>query len=137
MEQPNWSKWNGLRTLDFSSIPSSSGVYQIRWGINGKPQVIRRANGDDDSGLLYIGKSKNLQDRIKKFWRRIHGRGGHTAGWTYDFYEYRKKFKPEQMEVRWVQLPEDEIGEMEVYLLLEYVGKYLDRPPLNISIPRY
>jgi hypothetical protein len=132
IEQLNKARWYSLKTLDFSIIPSSSGVYQIRWAVGGKPQPIPRVNGDDEKGILYIGQSKNLRKRIENFWLKRH-----TAGWTYDFYEFRKKFKLEELEVQWVEFPESEIGELETFLLMDYVAEYLDHPPLNIAIPRY
>jgi hypothetical protein len=132
-----WSEWHILASLDFGIIPFSSGVYQLRWAITGRPQVIHRANGDDDSGLLYIGESTNLRVRIKTFWRAIHGQGGHTAGWTYHYYEFSKKFGPEEIQVRWAKCPEDEVGECEDLLLEEYVARYFDKPPLNLRIPRH
>jgi hypothetical protein len=137
IEQLNKARWYSLKTLDLSIIPSSSGVYQIRWAVGGKPQPIPRANGNDEKGILYIGESSDLRERTENFWLRIQGKGSHTAGWTYDFYEFRKKFKLEQLEVQWLELPESEIGELETVLLMDYVAKYLDKPPLNIHIPRY
>jgi hypothetical protein len=119
-------------------VPPSSGVYQIRWAINGKPKVIRRANGDDYSGLLYIGETKNLRARIKGFWLYvIRGRGRHTAGWTYWYYNFNKKFPPKQLEVRWATCSEFERLFWEDELLQDYGGKYLDKPPLNIKFPRH
>ena len=138
IKQLNKARWYSLKTLDFSIIPSSSGVYQIRWAIDGKPQPITRANGNDKKGILYIGESSSLRKRIEDFWLRIQRKGrSHTAGLTYDFYTFRKKFKLEQLEVQWLELHESEIGELETSLLTDYVAKYLDKPPLNIAIPRY
>ena len=135
MVKLNWSRWCSFKTLDRSSVPASGGVYQIRWTIDGKPQVIHRVNGDDESGILYIGEGSNLRKRIDSLWRGIYHGRGHTAGWTYDWYDFRKIFKPEHLEVRWVEHPE--CGQLENDLLIEYVEKYLDKPPLNIRIPRY
>jgi len=136
IERLNKAKWYPLKTLDFSIIPSSSGVYQVRWTLGDKPQAIPRANGNDEKGILYIGQSCNLRKRIKSFWNRIQGKGSHTAGWTYDCYDFGKKFKLEQLEVQWVELPKSEIITIETILLLDYVSEYLDHPPLNITIPR-
>jgi len=134
MTQLNWSEWCSFKTLDFRSVPASNGVYQIRWAVNGKPKSICRAKGKDTEGILYIGEGK-LMERIESFWRRIRNQGGrHTAGWTYAHYEFGKEFKQEQLEVRWLEYPE--CGRLEDELLLEYVGNYLDKPPLNMKIPR-
>lgn len=137
LKPPDWSGWYALKTLDFSIVPPSSGVYQIRWAIDGKPQIIHRANGDDDFGLLYIGETKNLKFRIKNFWHAIQGHGRHTAGWTYRYYEFAKKFQPEQLEVRWGKCSELERLTWEDLLLEDYGAKYLDKPPLNIKFPRH
>lgn len=135
MSELNWSKWHSLKTLDFNLVPASSGVYQIRWAIDGKSHLVHRANGDDKSGILYIGEGK-LRERIESFWSRINHLGGrHTAGWTYDHYKFRRTFKPEQLEVRWLE--HSECGRIEDELLGDYAERYLDKPPLNTRIPRY
>ena len=138
MGQLKNAKWYSLKTLDFSIIPSSSGVYQVRWAIGNKPKSIPRANGNDDEGILYIGQSGNLRRRIENLWSRLQDstKGRHTAGWTYDFYEFSKKFKLEQLEVQWVEFPKSEIVGLETVLLMDYVSEYLDKPPLNSAIPR-
>jgi hypothetical protein len=138
IEKLSWSHWVSLKTINLSSIPHSSGVYQIRWAIEGKPRAICRAGGDDNSGLLYVGKSKALRVRIRTFWRDIINKTEHhTAGYTYFYYGFEKKFKPEQLEVRWVELSEDKMDEWEDEILEDYAGKYLDKPPLNIELPRH
>lgn len=84
-----------------------------------------------------IGKANNLKSRIRGFWRYITSeKGQHTAGFTYIFYMYKRKIKPEQLGVRWMLLPKDEIDYIETNLLDDYLNKYLDSPPLNISIKR-
>lgn len=134
-----WSDWLLLQTGNFQFIPQSSGVYQIRWAIGGKPQPISRANGVDESGLLYIGKAKFLQLKIASFWRYIMSereKPEGTAGYAYAFYFYKWKFKPEQLEVRWMCISEGDINREQARLVFRYKSKYLDTPPLNISIER-
>ena len=128
-----WAERLLLGTEKFDSIPPFSGVYEIRWAIKGTPQPIARVDGVDANGLLYIGKAENLRSRIKAFWRYIRSeKGKHTAGYTYVFYDYERKFRPDQLEVRWMTVSEDEMDREETRLLDEYVNKYLDRPPLNL-----
>jgi len=132
-----WSERLLLSTEKLDGIPPFSGVYEIRWAIEGRPRPIARVDGVDENGLLYIGKAENLRSRIKAFWRYIRSeKGQHTAGYTYVFYDYEKKFRPDQLEVRWMTVPEDEMDKEETRLLDEYINKYLDRPPLNLSIKR-
>jgi hypothetical protein len=35
---------------------------------NGKPLLIQRLRKKDPEGIVYIGQSKNLHNRIKGFW---------------------------------------------------------------------
>jgi len=137
MKRKEWSDWISFQEKKLEEVPSSSGVYQLSSVINGHTQPIHRVDGIDENGLLYIGKTKNLKSRIRGFWRYITSeKGNNTAGFTYIFYDYERKFKPDQLQVRWMLLPEDEIDEIETKLLDDYLNKYLDSPPLNISIKR-
>jgi predicted GIY-YIG superfamily endonuclease len=137
MKQLKWSGWFDLQTLNFEIIPPKPGVYEIRSAINGKPQPIDRANGIDKSGLLYIGQSHNLKRRIKGFWQHINeGKQRHTAARTYQTYGFEQKFPPEHLQIRWTQLSKEETGHIESLLLDSYANKFLDKPPLNISIKR-
>ena len=110
MSEKEWSKWLSLHVTNFEGVPSSSGVYQLSWAIDRHTQPIHRLNGIDENGLLYIGKANDLKSRIRGFWRYITSeKGKHTAGFTYIFYMYDRKIKPEQLGVRWMLLPKDEI----------------------------
>ena len=134
LKKLEWSQWIALRTLILSDVPAATGVYQIRWAIDGKPMSIDRANGVDKSGLLYIGKAKNLKRRLRAFCRGIFERRiTHTAAYTYIWDSFDKKFKPDQLEVRWAVVSEDELDDYEFALLGDYIEAYLDTPPLNIS----
>lgn len=154
MEQLNWSNWCNLVSLDLSLVPKTSGLYQLRWAIDGKPQPINRVDGVDVSGCLYVGKTtakQGLKTRIKKLRRGLIQLKNnamsytHTAIYTYSLYGFHKKFKLEQIEVRWAELLKEgksleehkyEVDYWEEKLLGDYVEKYLDKPPLSISIRR-
>ena len=142
MDQIKWSRWFSLQGLDLSMIPGESGLYQIRWSVNGNPQLIPRANDTDNSGLLYIGKTINLKHRIRSFKRGLSKLKSnnvsytHTAIYTYSYYGFNKIFKPENLEIRWAEKGKDLIDYWEEKILGDYVEKFLDSPPLNISIQR-
>jgi len=142
VNQIKWSKWVALSGLDLSIISENSGLYQIRWAIDGKPQSIHRANNTDNAGLLYIGKTTNLKQRISRIQRGIFQLRTndvsytHTAIYTYSYYGFNDKFKPENLEIRWADKQEDVIDYWEEKLLGDYVEKYFDSPPLNISVRR-
>jgi len=132
-----WTNWFDLHRLRFEDVPKEPGVYEVRWAVNGVPQTINRVDGADDSGLLYIGGSINLRRRIKNFWDRVMGgKAPHTAGHTYKAYNFERKFRPEQLQVRWALIPKEELQKAESHLLEEYVKKFLDKPPLNLSVKR-
>ncbi len=132
-----WTKWFTICKLKFEDIPKEPRVYEVRWAINGKPQRINRLNGTDESGLLYIGVTANLQSRIKNFWRRINGgKSPHTAGHTFVAYNFERKIKLEHLEVRWAKLSNEELDKTEAALLEDYIKKFLDKPPLNLIVKR-
>jgi len=144
----NWSKWYSFKELEklgFKPIPVSKGVYQIRCAVKGRPIVISRAGGNDEDGILYIGKTESkqgLRHRIRLFWKGVHERGKtleelsvpHTGANTYVIYGFSRKFPIDCLEVRWAIV--DNPSEVERKLLREYAERYLDKPPLNLSIRR-
>lgn len=144
----DWSKWYSFKELEkmnFKPVPISKGVYQIRCAINGKPIIIPRAGEDDKDGILYIGKTESkrgLKQRIRLFWKGIHEKGKtledlsvpHTGANTYVIYGFSRRFPIECLEVKWAIV--DSPLEVERKLLEEYVRRYLDKPPLNLSIRR-
>lgn len=132
-----WTNWFPIHNLKFEDIPKEPGIYQVRWAINGKPQPINRLDRADNSGLLYIGVSTNLQSRIKNFWKRLKGgKAPHTAGHTFTAYNFERKIRPEHLEVRWAQLQKRELDSTETIFLEKYVKKFLDKPPLNLAVKR-
>jgi len=137
MTDNDWTEWVLIEKLDFTRIPTTSGVYKIGASINGQSQPINRANGVDKNGLLYIGKAGNIRKRIKDFWRHALTEGKqHTAAETYIYYGFNTKFTRESLQVRWLVLPKGMQSEFEKKLIDECVEKYLDSPPLNIRIHR-
>lgn len=91
---------------DFSAIPTGAGLYALR---------------HSSEGLLYIGKAKNLRDRL---------RGGHKAflwGWL-DLYD------PLYVRIAFVTLNQWQkpglLYELETLILRA------SNPPYNVKIPR-
>ena len=129
-----WSDWIALTDLDTGKVPSIAGVYQMRWASSGKPRPISRADGVDESGMLYIGKASNLKRRLKALRRGIiEERDFHTAAYTYMWDNFRRKFKPDQLEVHWANVTKDETLDYEADLMGDYIKKFIDTPPLNIT----
>jgi len=137
MTDNDWTEWASIEKLDFTRITTTSGVYEIGASINGQPQPINRANGVDKNGLLYIGKTGNLRKRINDFWIHLLTEGNqHTAAETYLIYGFYTKFQRENLQVRWLALPNGMEEEYEKKLIDEYLESFLDSPPLNIRIHR-
>ena len=66
------------------------GVYKIYTITNNKPKSINRLGAIDYSGLLYIGSTKNLKERLGMLYRVTHGKKkdykttAHTFGVKYN-----------------------------------------------------
>ena len=59
--------------LFWQSVPSSSGVYFIySLDDKGVPIESKRLLGTDKKGVLYIGKSNNLRERLRMLWRVLN-----------------------------------------------------------------
>jgi len=137
--------------LDFSQVPRSPGVYQLRWGLEA-PKPIPRAAAVDNDGILYIGKHESdLRSRIRGLhWDIIHysqqvnsptfnptmiaNNIYHSAGYTYVRYLFKNIFPPQDLSVRWATCPNPK--SMERQLLNDYMIKYLSLPPLNTRLDR-
>ncbi len=120
-------------------IQSNSGIYKmIALDIEGKPREINRLLSVDEEGILYIGKSENLQERMIKMQRAFKG--------------HNRLKKPPHIAVRTIlgnpkiqaAFPLDQIGVvieytdgnesaklMETRYLQEYHSDFGETPPLN------
>jgi hypothetical protein len=124
-----WSRWRQLDTLDISSVPKRSGVYEVAAG-----RLIRRAIGKDENGTLTIGESDSLRKRLSDFRRCARGGGevGHMAGWRYSFLEFTKHYPVQQLRVRWKDTrTKARAYDEEGRLLREYLSRHAELPPLN------
>src|SRR4030042_3424247 len=93
----DWSDWMFFGEEQLISIPKRPGVYEFRCTDgNGNPMVIDRLNGKDTEGIIYIGSSEELGQRINGFWKTIkqQDRSRHAAGWTYCSFGYNNIFHP-------------------------------------------
>ena len=136
-----------LGTIDdddiWNSLPASAGVYVIM-----RDSAIPRIGGVDDMGIIYIGKSENLRERLWKFWTVKN----HIASdflWTHptlaqailnskhikkaeDVEKYLGKIKARYC----APIDRDFLEEAERTLLFTYIEHFGEAPPLNLSLPR-
>ncbi len=98
---------------------------------------IHRAAGMDKEGILYIGRSDILRERIKDFWGTINGNvKPHSGAKTY-YYNFDKYFPKERLEVRWALIKESEEAEdAEKQLLNGYLIRNHSESPINKRVLR-
>ena len=136
-----------MREFNPKLIERTPGIYVVRCLKGNRPRKFRRLNGTDKQGILCIGKSVNLRNRIRAFYNDIHKNGlevkYHSEGWNYRKYfrdshnPSKLKISPIDMEFLWKNVRTGKTADdTETRLIQEYVVKFQDKPPLNISIKR-
>ena len=126
-----WTPWQSLAQLDLKSVTQNPGAYAISAG---KP--ISRAIGIDSEGILDIGESRSLRQRLRAFIRCAtrYGDEGHMAGWRFGFFRYSRHFPFESLLVRWREATtKQEAYELEGRMLVDYLHAHGELPPLNYS----
>ena len=138
-----WHEPIVLETLNdyWHSSPATSGVYIV---MSDRP--IQRIGRVDNASILYIGKAKNLRERLWEFWKLKH-----TASdflWTHmpvaqiilnkpilavsDVGKYVGKLR-----VRYsTPISEGLLDRAERALLFTYTQYFGEAPPLNMSLPK-
>lgn len=86
------------------------------------------------SGLLDVGESSYLRQRLRDFVRCATRRGdeGHMAGWRYAFFHFADHYPFPTLRIRWVATATKE----DAYrhggqILLIYLRRHAELPPLN------
>ncbi len=107
------------------------GVYKIYSIKNKKPCKVRRLSNVDNSGLLYIGSSKNLKSRLNMLRRVVINKSGaHTFGVKYNAIQKIRELFP--LETLFIEVKcTDKFKETESQLLEKYMADYAELPPLN------
>jgi hypothetical protein len=131
-----WHRLEDLSGKGFDEVPSSCGIYLLRWARNSKPVPVSRIGGVDKQGLLYIGKAKRLKRRVRRLWRSIYERdlGSHTVGKTIILCNFPEIVNKAEYEITW-ESTEDEEGQ-EWNALVQYARRYKELPPLDLLVGR-
>jgi len=123
--------------LFWESIPPSSGIYFIySLDDNGTPIESKRLLGTDKGGVLYIGKSNHLRERLRMLWRVLNPEyktTAHTFGLKYNTYEILRKYFPrDKFAIKFEESksPKD----LEKKHLEDYLNTFGEVPPFNSSI---
>jgi hypothetical protein len=135
-KRPNTIKTISLTENSFwNHIPEFGGVYLIHSYNNQIPIRLNRVLGTDEEGVLYIGKSENLRERLRMFWRVLNPKlkaTAHTFGTKYnDNKKLREAFPLKSLYVSYRITTEPKTLESE--LLDKYFSKYGEVPPFNSS----
>jgi len=143
MNKANWRNPFLVETLDegWNDAPSSPGIYVISWG---KP--INRLAKTDHKGIVYIGKSKILRNRLWRFWYAQHP----ASGFLWENPDVASKLTGKKCRnhkdvenilgrftVK-VATPIDKnlLESAERAVMYAYVKTYGELPPLNFSLPK-
>lgn len=119
----------------WNHIPECGGVYFIHSYNNQIPIRLNRVLGADEEGILYIGKSGNLRERLRMLRRVLNPSlkaTAHTFGQKYNSNEkLREAFPLESMYISYRISTEPKTLEFE--LLDKYFLKFGEVPPFNSS----
>lgn len=131
-----WSPWALLDESTLREVPlTEPGAYRFRAvDEQGHPRVIRRCFGDDHEGILGIGESKRVGQRLQDLLRcmRDSRQGGHMAGWRFAYLGMGTAFPLDRIQYSFVCVRDKEAAyELEGTLLNSYVRKHYEMPPLN------
>lgn len=122
------------------TIPNSPGVYKI-YSLNekGKPHILSRLLGNDEEGVLYIGQSEKLNDRLRLLFRVLHPEKykatAHTFGDKYRINNSLKmKFPVKSLAISFEKV--DDAKTCEEKLIRKYSEKFGEVPPCNSNSPK-
>jgi hypothetical protein len=126
------SNWYNLEKEEIRKIPPKPGVYKIsRFDKDDNPIEITRFFGIDKEGIIDIGESHNLRERLMNFKRNIeNGKGGHMAGWRYYFLKLHNKVPILKFNYE-VCNTKEEAYKKEHAMMKKYLDEHKELPPLN------
>jgi hypothetical protein len=120
------------------------GIYQVRMvDSKGKPVAIDRIGGVDEEGLIYVGFSNNVGERIKEFHSTLSLKGKHDGASTYflmrqNLVSLGHDYASCKLQCTVTRLPgtsETELRKQEAIMLANYFSKYSELPPCNCNFP--
>jgi hypothetical protein len=121
------------------ALPSNQGVYTIiAFSDSKKPIALNRVGEIDKDGILYFGKTGNIQERLRMLWRTIQNdykANAHPFGKRYkEFAILRKLFPITSLVVTYAIDKNPEKAESK--LIKDYVNIFGEVPPFNSAIPK-
>lgn len=138
-----WSHSIKVKSVDddWKSWPITPGVYIIR-----RERAIARIGGSENTGILYIGKTLNLRDRIWQFWKKNHTAGEFLrthppiARLMMDSSIYTEDDVKNSLSKLLVMystpIRKEQLDNAERVLLFTYINQFGEAPPLNLNLPQ-
>lgn len=99
-------------------------------------RAIPRAVGVDEHGILDVGESDNLKERLAAFVGCAKGRraSGHIAGWRFLEFGFEKAFPLDSLWVSWCELKDKKAAyAKEGEILSRYYEQHFELPPFNFK----
>ena len=121
-------------SFDFQRVTTGAGAYVIA-----TDRPLNRAIGSDEDGILDVGESMHLRQRLRRFRRCAMNRlkKGHMAGRRYASLRLERHFPLDSLRVRWTAAEsKDDANRIEGIVMLRYLQRHGELPPLNYSFNR-
>lgn len=122
----------------YKNVPNEPGVYFIYSLCNDNyPKSIQRVLNTDSNGILYIGKSKNLKERLRMLFRVLnpikYKAIAHTFGKNYNNSQSLQEAFPLKTLAFTIHLT-DNYSEFEKLELKKYCNQFGEVPPFNFTM---
>jgi hypothetical protein len=136
-----------LFEVEESVIPESPGVYVVCWVKEGNAVPVPRIIGVDKAGILYVGSTANLANRLKSLLKAIRIARGenekpskkyrHTLVLTLLYTGLAERISSKDLLVYYKTFNgKKEAETQEALFLYEYTRLYGEPPPLNLKVGR-
>ncbi|CAN96796.1 hypothetical protein predicted by Glimmer/Critica [Sorangium cellulosum So ce56] len=129
-----WNDWQPLSTEVIADVQQKAGAYVL--GLPASKRPLGRLIQAEPHGLLDVGESRNLNQRLRNLYRCMstEGERGHMAGWRLGSGGLLRQLNltPSQFQVSWCYAPtKDEAYRVEGTILRAYYSLFGELPPLN------
>lgn len=120
-----------------ANVEEKSGVYQIRCCKNNQTLPISRLINTDSFGILSIGSSINVRQRLKQFVDGMSKGKGHSSGNRYYYFELNRKEMLGEYNLMFVVRYTEDYEKEEAKLMRGYSDYFGELPPLNNQETKY
>lgn len=131
-----WSKWQAIDSIYHNiDLLDKKGLYEIRVvDKENKPLPIHRIGGIDSDGIIYIGKSIQLRQRIEAFYGGRHSGGGMYC-LAYRRLKRCEPYREHSLQFRVMTCSGVDIVTREAGVLRRYFRRFCELPPFNSTVP--